>query len=102
MARKPVNQHRMLLAVKQGRVSNVASRRMMGTWQIWEPESGSLRPVTSPENMALDALARGGRPMVELMEPTLSGQRREAVLTDYGAVTLQLWTDDPDMPPLPA
>ena len=94
MARKPVNQHRMLTAVDQGRVSKVKSARWCGSWQIWDPALGSLRPVTSAENMALDVLAKGERPMIAVSHATQSDYRSEIVLTEYGVITLQLWNDE--------
>lgn len=99
MARKPVNQHRMLTAVNRGLVSTYKSSRWRGySWQIRERDA--LRPVTSAENMALDALLNAPRPMIEFGVETLSGHRKEVVLTDYGAITLPLWDDD--MGPVPA
>ena len=94
MPRKPVNQHRMLAAVQQSRVSRVKSARMVGSWQIWDPARNSLRPVTSAENMALDALAKGPRPKIEASHTTLGDYRSEIVLTEYGEITLQLWNDE--------
>lgn len=94
MARKPVNQHRMLTAVSEGRVSKVASARWCGSWQIWDPVKGALRPVSSAENMALDALERAERPMVRKADASLSDHRWEIVLTEYGEITLSLWNDE--------
>lgn len=94
MARKPINQHRMLTATKQGRVARITSTRWKGSWQVWEAPSGPWRPVTSGENKALDALADSPRPMIEAGAKLQSDVRTDFVVTEYGEITLQLWNDE--------
>lgn len=100
MPRKPVNQHRALTAVSQGHVvlTYIDSSRWCGSWQWWDTTAEKWRATTSGETHALDTLAKGERPMINVSRRLLSGAKMTYSLTDYGILTLKLW--DQEMGPV--